>query len=50
MNSQKNSQKKNGFAVLILDVLFVAIGIAVLFISLLKNKDIAASISSIFLK
>ena len=50
MESKKNSQKKNGFAVLVLDILFVAAGVVVLLISLLRNKDIVASVYSAFFK
>ncbi len=44
MNSQKKSQKKNGFVVLVLDILFVAFGIILLVTGLLRNKDILTAI------
>jgi len=42
MKSKKN-QNKNGFVVLVLDILFIAFGIALLISGLLSNKDILSA-------
>jgi hypothetical protein len=47
---RKGNQSKNGFAVLVLDILFVAAGIFLLIVSLSHSKKILAAISSIFFK
>jgi len=36
----KSKNKRNGFAILLLDIIFVAIGIFLLIIGLLENKEI----------
>jgi hypothetical protein len=48
MSSQRNQKKKDGFAVIILDIIFVAIGLFILITALLGNKDILSYLKGLF--